>query len=145
MTSVPGVRLYFDDVSPGDEIPGIALEITYQRVIMNAAVTWDWFAGHHDPFYAQTQGQDSVYLSTLFFTGFVDRCVTEWAGADAVIRRRKIVMSRTICPGQTATANGRVVRLREEAGPGLIDLEVEVYGDEVPSVSAEMTVELPRR
>lgn len=59
--------LTFDDVIVGDEITPVSIPITYKRVCMNAAATWDWFPGHHDPEYARSQGQRTIYLSTLFF------------------------------------------------------------------------------
>lgn len=90
--------LTFDDVIVGDEITPVSIPITYKRVCMNAAATWDWFPGHHDPEYARSQGQRTIYLSTLFFHGFIDRGLTDWAGPDALLRRRKISMIKSIYP-----------------------------------------------
>lgn len=101
--------LRFDDVSVGDSLPAVSIEVTYKRICMNAASTWDWFPGHHNPEYARSQGQRTIYLSTLFFHGFVDRGLNEWAGPDALIRRRTISMIRSIYPGQTAILSGKVV------------------------------------
>lgn len=130
------------DLEIGSEIPEVALPITHTLVCLNAAATWDWFPGHHDPEYARTQGQPDIYLSTLFFHGFVDRAVIDWAGPDALVRRRKISMLRSIHPGQTATVRGRIVGLREEGGRQLVDLDLVVASEEGPCVPAEVTVEL---
>lgn len=130
------------DVAAGDELPPISLAITHTRVCQNAAATWDWFPGHHDPDYARSQGQRTIYLSTLFFHGFVDRLVTDWAGPGAVIRRRWIRMDRSIYPGQTATATGRVVATRREDGRELVDVEALVSSEEGPCVPARVTVQL---
>ncbi len=73
MTSIPAAGLRFDDVAVGDEITPVSIPVTYKRICMNAAATWDWFPGHHDPEYARSQGQQTIYLSTLFFHGFIDR------------------------------------------------------------------------
>lgn len=131
----------FDDVAAGDELPSISLEITYQRVCLNAAATWDWFPGHHDPEYARSQGQRTIYLSTIFFHGLIDRLVTDWA-PDAVIRRRKIRMERSIYAGQTATAKGKVTGKREQDGRCLVEIEAVVESEEGPCVPATVTVEL---
>ena len=130
-------------VEQGQDLPAIALEVPYRRVCLNAAATWDWFPGHHDPEYARRQGQRTIYLSTLFFHGFVDRLVTDWAGPGARIRRRKITMQRSIFAGQTATARGRVVAVREQDGRRLVDVEAVVESEEGACVPAEVTVELP--
>jgi acyl dehydratase len=144
MTAITGAnRITFAEISVGDEISPISLYITYKRVCINAASTWDWFPGHHDPEYARAQGQDNIYLSTLFYHGFVDRGLSEWAGPDALIRRRKISMIKSIYPGQTATLTGRVVGKREQEGRRLIDLELLVSSEEGPCVPSEATLELP--
>jgi acyl dehydratase len=137
--------LAFEDVEAGAKLPSISLEITHKRVCMNAAATWDWFPGHHDPEYARRQGQRTIYLSTLFFQGFVDRLVTDWAGPDAFIRRRRIRMLRSIYAGQTATARGRVTGKREQGGRALVEIEAVVESEEGACVPAEVDVELPRR
>jgi acyl dehydratase len=138
-------KLYFEDATAGASIPAIEVVITCQRVIMNAAVTWDWFPGHHDQAYAQQQGQRDIYVSTLFLTGFVDRCITEWAGPEALVRRRKMKMLRAICAGERATALGKLVSLAIVDGRGLAEVDVEVFGDGTLSTEARVTVELPHR
>lgn len=145
--SITGERsnLAYEDVHEGQELPPISLDVTYQRVCLNAAATWDWFPGHHDPEYARRQGQRTIYLSTLFFHGFVDRLVTDWAGPGSFIRRRRIRMVRSIYAGQTATARGRVSAVHQEEGRGLVEVEVVVESEEGPCVPAELTVELPLR
>ena len=110
---------------------------------MNAASTWDWFPGHHDPEYARSQGQRTIYLSTLFFHGFIDRGLGDWAGPDALLRRRKISIIKSIYPGQTATLTGRVIGKREVNGTSLIDLELMVSSEEGPCVPSEATLQLP--
>lgn len=143
MTSTPTAGLRFDDVAVGDEITPVSIPVTYKRVCLNAAATWDWFPGHHDPEYARSQGQRTIYLSTLFFHGFIDRGLGDWAGPDALLRRRKISMIRSIYPGQTATLTGRVIGKREVNGTGLIDLELMVSSEEGPCVPSEATLQLP--
>ena len=134
----------FADIEVGAEIPAVSVPITHTRICINAAATWDWFPGHHDPEYARSQGQRDIYLSTLFYHGFVDRGLNDWAGPDALIRRRTISMLKSIYPGQTATLTGTVVAKREEDGRQLVDLDLVVSSEEGPCVPAEATVELPR-
>ena len=131
------------DEDADETLPPVSLDITYRRVCHNAAATWDWFPGHHDPAYARSQGQRTIYLSTLFFHGFVDRLVTDWAGPSAFIRRRRIRLLRSIYAGQTATATGSVTARREDGGRRLADVACVVSSEEGACVRAEVTVELP--
>ncbi|AEV75651.1 MULTISPECIES: MaoC/PaaZ C-terminal domain-containing protein [Mycobacteriaceae] len=140
--SMVRVPVRFEDITVGDTLTPVSIEISYKRICMNAASTWDWFPGHHDPDYARSQGQRTIYLSTLFFHGFIDRGLNEWAGPDALIRRRKISMIRSIYPGQTATLSGKVVGKRQDAGRRLVDLELLVSSEDGPCVPSEATVEL---
>ena len=54
--------------------------IRYQRVVENAGATWDYFPGHFDPDYAQSQGNPTIYVNTMHLAGFADRVATDWAG-----------------------------------------------------------------
>lgn len=128
----------------GDQLPEVDIDVSYHRVVLNAAATWDWFPGHHNPFYARSQGQRTIYLSTLFFHGFVDRFVTDWAGSGAAILRRKISMRRSIYAGETATARGQVAATRKEREGLIADIEASVDGPAGPCVFAEISVRLPR-
>lgn len=118
------------DLAAGDDLPPVTLDIDYRRVVHNAAATWDWFPGHHNPDYARSQGQRTIYLSTLFYHGLIDRAVTEWLGQDAVISRREMRMQRSIYAGQTAT-----VCARRSSEGATATLSGNVVGDDGPAVS----------
>jgi acyl dehydratase len=133
----------FGDVRIGDRLAPLTMPITYTRVCQNAAATLDWMPGHHDPAYARAQGQETIYLSTLFFTGFVDRCVTDWAGPEAFIRRRRITMTLPIYAGETATGTGEVTDTAVDGGRALVHLDVVVRSERGTCVTAEVTIELP--
>lgn len=128
----------------GDELPAIELDVSLHRVVLNAAATWDWFPGHHNPFYARTQGQRTIYLSTLFFHGFVDRLVTDWAGPGACLVRRRIQMRRSIFAGETAVARGRLTNVHHDSDATRVDVEASVDGPDGPCVTAEITARLAR-
>ncbi len=98
---------FFEDVAPGDELPRVDDEITYRRVIMNPATTWDYFPGHHDPEYARAQGQPTIYVNTMHFLGFADRVVSEWAGPRSFLVRRKVSTLMSIYAGDTMVGTGQ--------------------------------------
>lgn len=141
---------YFEDVAVGDELERVDDPISYRRVIMNPATTWDYFPGHHDPTYAQAQGQPTIFVNTMHFLGFVDRLVMEWAGPRSFLARRRIATLRSIYAGDTMVGSGRVVATRRDEHAGvvrnLVDLELSVAnqdGDVCAAVQA--TIALPAR
>jgi acyl dehydratase len=78
MTSYP--RLAWDDIRVPTELPEVVDEIDYQRVVMNPGATWDYFPGHYDPRYAESNGHPNIFVNTMHLAGFVDRIATNWAG-----------------------------------------------------------------
>ena len=127
----------------GQELPPVALEITYEKVVMTPMATWDLFPGHNDPFYARSQGQKSIYLNTVVLQGFADRVATDWAGPATFIARRKMVMKASVYPGDTLTGTGRVTACRVENGRRRIDLAISLATQEAQVCSVETTILLP--
>jgi hypothetical protein len=110
---------------------------------MDAAATRDFFPGHHDRDYARAQGVEDMYLNTMFFHGFIDRVVTDWAGPECWIRRRKMKMIEAIPAGHEAVGRGRVVRKYVEAGHHCVEVEVTVSrGDGRVACTALTTLSL---
>jgi acyl dehydratase len=141
---------YAEDVEVGAALPTVEDEITYRRVIMNPATTWDYFPGHHDPAYARAQGQPTIYVNTMHFLGFIDRMVSEWAGPRSFLVRRKVSTHLSIYAGDTMVGRGQVVTTRREEREGrvrhLIDLELWVENQHGSRcASALVTVALPSR
>lgn len=134
----------WEEVHEGEELPRLTMAITFKKIIMNAATTWDYFPGHHDPEYAKAQNQKTIYMSTLFFQGLVDRLVTDWAGPRTFITRRKITMTDSIYAGDDLYATGRVVRCyRDQQGRALVDIEIDVGSQEGSKCPSSVTALLP--
>ena len=128
-----------EQIPPSLDLGPVVIDVPYRRVVLNAAATWDWFPGHHDPEYARRQGQRTIYLSTVFFHGLVDRAATTWSGPGFRVSEREIRMQRSIYAGQSATVHGRL--LRETDGGGLC-FEGVVASEEGPCVPFFVTVVL---
>lgn len=134
----------WEDVQEGESLPRITMVVSFKKVILNAAATWDYFPGHHNPDYARQQGQKTIYISTIFFHGFIDRIVTDWAGPRTFIVKRKMSMQRSIYAGDTMYGEGRVARCyRDDQGRHLVDLEVTVGNQDGPCCPASVTIWLP--
>lgn len=138
----------WERLSAGVELPQVIDEIDYQRVVLNAAATWDFFPGHTDPAYAENQGHPTIFVNTMHLAGFADRMATEWAGPRSRVVRRKMTLAGSIYAGDTMVGNGRVVAKRcdtsAEAPRYLVDLQIEVtnqHGELCCPV--ELTVQVP--
>jgi acyl dehydratase len=140
-------RLAWDDISFPTDLPEVVDEIDYQRVVMNPGATWDYFPGHYDPLYAESDGHPTIFVNTMHLAGFVDRIATEWAGPYSRVVRRKVTLMGSIYAGDSMVGRGRVIDKRRDTSGGalryLVDLEIAIYNqrDEL-CCPAEVTLDL---
>jgi acyl dehydratase len=133
----------WDEIVVPTELPQTIDEISYQRVVMNAATTWDYVPWHYDPEYAQSHGHPTVFVNTMHLAGFIDRIATEWAGPYSRVVRRKVTLLGSIYAGDSMVGRGRVVDKRREPSRQLVDLEIAIYNQrEELCCPAEVTLEL---
>ena len=105
----------------GDILPPVVDDMTYRRVVMGPGTTGDWFAGHYDPAYAQSQGQPAIYANSLQLFGLLDKAASSWAGPGAFLVRRAVRFQLSVYAGDTVTVSGTVRGLRDG---NLLDLDV---------------------
>jgi acyl dehydratase len=137
----------WDAISAPADLPEQIDEIDYQRVVMNAGATWDYFPGHYDPAYAQSQGHPTIFVNTMHLAGFIDRLATEWAGPSSRVVRRRMKMLGSIYAGDSMVGRGRVIGKRCDTSGGtqryLVDLEIAVFNQRGElCCPAELTLQL---
>lgn len=97
-------------VSAGDEIPSLTLELTLSRVVLTPAANRDFFPGHHLESYARDeQGLETCYANTMTLQGFIDRTVLSWAGPDWYVLRRTMSILRQAYAGYDLVGEGTVL------------------------------------
>jgi acyl dehydratase len=137
----------WDDVTVPTDLPETVDEISYERVVMNSATTWDYIPWHFDPDYARNNGHPTIFVNTMHLAGFIDRIATAWAGPYSRVVRRKVTLVDSIYAGDAMVGRGRVVDKRHETRDAtpryLVDLEIAIYNqrDEL-CCPAELTLEL---
>ena len=137
---------YWDEINEGDSLGKTSMYVPFEKVILNAAATQDYFPGHHNPEYARNQGQREIYLNTMAIEGFIDRIATDWAGPHTFIRQRKMQMRASIYAGDTMSGEGQVEkRYEDEEGRSLVDISLTISTEEGPRVPASLTLEIPRK
>ncbi|QLL10358.1 hypothetical protein H0P51_19605 [Mycobacterium vicinigordonae] len=138
----------WDSISVSAELPEVVDEITYQRVIENAGATWDYFPGHFDPTYAQSQGNPTIFVNTMHLAGFADRVATEWAGPRSRVVRRSMRLIGSIYAGDTMVGRGRVTDKRCDTSVDppryLADLQIDVLNQHgALCCPVQITLQLP--
>jgi acyl dehydratase len=137
----------WDEIAVPCDLPETLDEISYERVVMNSATTWDYIPWHFDPGYARNNGHPTIFVNTMHLAGFIDRIATEWAGPYSRVVRRKVTLQGSIYAGDSMVGRGRVVNKRRDtsgAAPRyLVDLEIAIYNqrDEL-CCPAEVTLDL---
>jgi acyl dehydratase len=123
-------RVDWDAITVPAEVAEVSDEISYQRVVMNAGATWDYFPGHYDPTYARNDGHPTIFVNTMHIAGFIDRVATEWAGPYSRVVRRRMKIVGSIYAGDSMVGRARVVDKRcdtaDRAPRYLVDLEITV-------------------
>jgi acyl dehydratase len=137
----PPARATVPAASAGD-LPVVTMPVTVGRCVLDAATTRDFFPGHHDREYARSQGAHDAYLNTMFYHGFVDRVVTDWARPGSRVLRRKLRMLVPACAGDVLTTSATVVEERQEQGQTVVDVDMTVYTDNGAAATASIIVAL---
>lgn len=105
MTVAPGPRLV------GTCLPPLVIDVTPTFVISTALATRDFQDVHHDRDLAVRRGSRDIFLNILTTTGLVQRLVTDWAGAAAVVRSIDIRLGSPCYAYDTLTLTGRVAEI----------------------------------
>jgi len=137
---------YWEEVEVGEEIEGFTLDITPRRIFLQVSGSQDWYPAHFDAGFARKAGHEDVFMNTGFLQAALVRVVTDWMGDDGFLKRLRFEMRRQQRPGDTMVCRGKVTGKREEAGLGLVELDVWAENArEGVTTPGTATVVLPRR
>jgi acyl dehydratase len=128
------------DVMAGDALPELVVGVTSRTVIMGASASRDWQPQHHDHAWAvEKVGPRGIFLNTPNQAGWIERYVTQWAGAAARLGRMRFRMRRTVCPGDELRFNATVTAVGDD---GWLDLDITltVGGETVTTCTARVCV-----
>lgn len=139
-------RLYFEDVTVGDELPALVKGPIQQiQLTRYAGASGDFNPIHQDPEFAQAAGMGGVFAHGMLSMGFVAQAVTDWAGAGTV-RKIGVRFAALVRLKDTVTCRGRVVATAQKDGANVVELEIwadNQKGDKV--VIGKASVALPTR
>ena len=132
----------FNDVTVGDSLPELSVDITVTLVVAGAIASRDFTRVHHDKSAAQATGMQDVFMNILTTNGLVGRFVTDWAGPNARIKGLSIKLGTPNLPGDAMKMSG-TVKAKDEA-EGTVDVDVTGTNSWGDHVTATVKVELPK-
>jgi acyl dehydratase len=135
----------YDEVSVGDELPPLVLEITPTMIVSTAIATRDYQDVHHDRDLAQQKGSKDIFMNILTTNGYVGRFITDWTGPEALLKKVAIRLGAPNYPYDTMTLTGNVTAKNvSPEGQGTIDIDVRGANSLGDHVTGTVTLVLPR-
>jgi acyl dehydratase len=118
-------------------------DLSRTRIVMYAGASGDYNPIHSDERFAkEIAGYPSVFAHGMLTMGATGRIITDWFGADRVVRYSARFVNQ-VWPGDLLTSTATVAAVRDEAGEHLADLSiVTVNGDSTPVLTGTATVRL---
>jgi len=123
MTTLPPSKSWAE-VSVGDELPELVIELTPTVIISTAIASRDYQDVHHDRDLAHKKGSKDIFMNILSTNGFVGRYVTDWAGPNAVLRSVKIRLGAPNYSYDTMRMTGKVESKELVDGEGHLELKI---------------------
>ncbi len=121
--TLPPTRTW-TDVSVGEELGELVIELTPTVIISTAIASRDYQDVHHDRDLAHKKGSKDIFMNILSTNGFVGRYVTDWAGPNAVLGSVKIRLGAPNYPYDEMRLTGRVESKELVDGQGHVELKI---------------------
>jgi len=130
-----------DELQVGDELPGIEIPLTLQRLVMEAGSNRDFSLIHHDSEVARSTGAPDAFANTYFLMGMFERLMREWGGPAVQIRKiGPLRMSSFNTVGDTLAFEGCVESV--DAASGAVQLNLWVESDRGRTVTCKASIEV---
>jgi acyl dehydratase len=138
-------KLFFEDVTVGDEAPAASHKLTRTDLVKYAGASGDFNPMHHDEVAAQAAGMPSVFGHGMFSMGLLGSALTDYVGVGNVTRYQ-VRFARQTWPDEVLSSKIVVTGKREEDGRRLVDLSVTLSnGDGEDKLVGEATAALPSK
>lgn len=134
------------DVSVGDELPVLEVDVTATTVVLGALASRDWRPMHHDyEFAVNRQGTRNIFLNTPNQAAWFERYITDWTGPTGRLGKMTFRMHDSVFPGDLMTMSGTVTETSvDESGVGWIGLDLRMAtGDGRTCTTCAAKVALP--
>lgn len=133
------------DVSVGDDLPTLSIDVTPRTVVIGASASRDWQPQHHDHRHCvDVANLPDIFLNTPNQAGFFERYLTDWAGPYARLRRLQFRMKRSVTPGTTMVFTGTVTGVEsDEHGTTWVDADLALTADGELATACSARIAIP--
>src|SRR3954447_11187218 len=108
-------KLFFEDVSEGDEAPAVTHELTRTDLVQYAGASGDFNPMHHDETKAQAAGLPSVFGHGMFTMGLLGTALTDYVGVGN-LRTYKVRFTKQTWPDEQLITKITVAKKYEQDG-----------------------------
>ena len=123
------LRLRFEDLFVGYEIPFRATHVLRQQIKTYADASGDQNPLHQDDDFARAVGFPGIIAHGMFTMGHLARSLTDWLGDPSRLKRLAVQFRAPVFMGETIVAEGRVRTLDPAARTAVVDVWVRVERD----------------
>jgi len=147
MTKTTARRKYFEDVTVGEDLPPIDVDVSLTALVMYAGATWDFHRYHYDTAFVTKLDMPAPFMDGQMLGALMARQLMTWGGIDCFVRRLDYRQRAMVYAGDTIAIRGKVIGTAIENGRPLALCTVSVTGpeDRVISRDATAAVELTRK
>jgi hypothetical protein len=100
--------LRYNQVSVGDNLPELIVDLTTTAIVATAIASRDYQDVHHDYHMARKRGTPDIFMNILTTNGFVGRFITDWAGPEAILKQVAIKLGAPNFAGDKMKMTGSV-------------------------------------
>jgi hydroxyacyl-ACP dehydratase HTD2-like protein with hotdog domain len=137
---------FFEDVTPGDELPELTVTVDETQMFFFSAATYNGHRIHYDKDWARDkEGYADILVQGPLHAALLARAITDWIGGRGRLIEYSVQNRGVAFPGQPLTFGGTVTGKRIDAGRGFVDLDIAGRRESDILMPGTATVELPRR
>jgi acyl dehydratase len=146
MTQTSMAQRLFADVSEGQQLAPLQVDMTTTLIVLGAMASRDWRPMHHDrDFAVNRNGVQDVFMNTPNQAAWFERYITDWSGPKGRIGRMKFRMKSSIFPGDVMALSGRVAAVQtDDSGCAWVQLELAIHAGARLATECSARVALPR-
>jgi len=138
--------LTIDQVSEGQDLPELHVDVTASTVVLGAIASRDWRPMHHDKDFAvERNGVKNIFINTPNNAAWFERYITDWTGPMGRLGRITFQMKASVFPGDTMVLSGQVKQvIIDDVGCAWVDLHLAVSVDSKVATGCTARVALPK-
>lgn len=139
-------QLRYEQVSAGDAIESITLEISTTDIVAGALASRDYSPLHHDYHYATEQaGHRDIFLNTPHQAALLEKFLDDWSGPRGRLGRMRFTMKSSVYAGDRITIKAEVSNTSiDDRGCGWVELKLWIDVGENSATTCDVRYALPR-